>query len=240
MNGNLSDLSPIVVDIETAPLPNVRDFLEPPDLSDISAPSNYVKPEAISGYIEREKAKRLADYERDCTSKAALDFNLARIVALGVWTEPHGAYTAVCKTEQDERIALRLFWEQARQRQIVGYYIRNFDLPMLIQRSRYLDVKAPALDLGRYARNASVLDLFDVLTFNDMRADSLMPRTVHAFCKRFGIPVTDPIKGSEIPALVAAGEWDKVQSHCASDVALEVALGKQIGAIYSAEMAVAL
>lgn len=232
----LSDLSPIVVDIETAPLAHARDFLDPPDLEHITAPSNYTKSDTIAAYIDREREKRLADFERDCTSKAALDFNLARIVALGWWTETGGVEHRLCQTEVDESAALTHFWAVSRQRQIVGFCIRTFDLPMMIQRSRYLGVPYPTLELGRYARGQVVIDLFDVLTFGDLRAESIMSRSVHSFCRRFGLPITDTVKGKDIPALVANGAWDLVTQHVTSDVALECALARQVGVIQPAPM----
>ncbi len=114
-----TDASPLVLDLETAPLPNVRDYLEPPDLSDIKAPKNYVKAEAITEYVEREKANRLAEYAADCDSKAALDFNTARIVALGWWV--HESLVVTCRDEEEEAAALRSFWQAADNRLIVGF-----------------------------------------------------------------------------------------------------------------------
>ena len=58
-----------------------------------------------------------------------------------------------------------------------------------------------------------------------------MRQTLTAFCRRFGIPVTDEIAGKDIPAMVAAGEWDKVVSHVTSDVELTVALARRIGVV---------
>lgn len=226
-----TDVSPIVVDIETAPLPNVRDFLDPPSLDDIHAPSNYVKQDAIDGYIDREKAQRLADFEKDCTSKAALDFNCARIVAIGWWKEGCTSVRYQFDGDGGEADALAEFWEAAQHRSIVGFYLRNFDLPMMMQRSRYLDIPHPALDLGRYARGFGIVDLHDLLTFNDLRGENIMPRSAKSFARRFGIPVTDEIDGKDIPALVAAGEWEKVAAHVTSDVELEVALARRLGVI---------
>lgn len=230
MSTYATDVSPIVFDIETAPLPNVRDFLDPPDLDDIQAPSNYVKQDAIDGYIDRERAKRLADFEKDCTSKAALDFNCARIVALGMWASEKRSVRWM-STETQEASAIAEFWNAAQHRLIAGFCIRSFDLPMLMQRSRYLDIPCPTLDLGRYARGTGVLDLYDLLTFNDLRGENIMPRSAKCFARRFGIPTPDPIDGKDIPSLVAAGEWEKVASHCAADVDMEVALGKRLGVI---------
>ena len=71
-----------------------------------------------------------------------------------------------------------------------------------------------------------------MLTFGDGTYDQgAMRRTLHAFCWRFGLPVTDDISGKDIPALVAAGEWDKVLAHVISDVDLTVALARRLGVL---------
>jgi hypothetical protein len=224
------DMSPLVFDLESAPLLNVRDYVDPPDVSNIKAPGNYKKAEAIEAYIAEEKVERLAKFERDCVEKAALDFNTARIVALGVCV--NGASTArAVRDEQDEAEALEGFWAVARHRLLVGFRVREFDLPLMIQRSRYLGVAHLSPDLGRYARTSTVCDLFDVLTFNDLRAEALMKRSLKSFCRRFGIPVDDAVSGADVPALIAAGNWDAVQAHCVSDVALTVALAQRLGIV---------
>ena len=230
----LSDLSPIIVDCESAPLPNAREYIAPPDLDDIAAPKSYVKPKTIAEYIARERASRLADYEQDCTSKAALDWNVARIVALGWWYSRCGDDTPivrVCESERYEAVWLAEFWMEARHRTIVGFCIRTFDLPLLIQRSRYLNVPHPPLDLGRYARGSHIVDLHDLLTFNDAHSTHVMPRTVRNFARRFGIPVTDPITGEDVPRLIAEGNWKAVVDHCRSDVELELALARRLGVV---------
>jgi len=223
-----TDVSPIIVDVETAPLENARDYIDAPDLSDIQAPKNYVKAEAIADYVEREKAKRIADFDFDVTNKSALDFNMARIVAIGTWSEHFGLMAMMCASEAEEAAALDAFWRMAKRRLIVGFRVREFDLPMLMQRSLYLGVNFPQLDLGRYARGSGIVDIYDRLTFQDIRQEAVMRRSVHAFCRRFGIQVTDEISGKDIPALVAAGDWAAVESHVRSDVLLEVELARKL------------
>lgn len=226
-----TDVSPIVLDIETAPLENARDYLDPPDLTDIQAPSNYVKQEAIDGYIEKERASRLAKFERDCTDKAALDFNVSRIVAIGFWTESLKPTALLCKTREDEFAALDEVWGYARHRTMVGFRVREFDVPLMIQRSRYLGLAHPVPDLGRYSRSNSICDLYDLLTFNDLRAEAVMRRSLKSFARRFGIPVTDTVDGKSIPALAAAGAWDQVEAHVLSDIRLTVALAQRLGVV---------
>jgi hypothetical protein len=107
-----------------------------------------------------------------------------------------------------------------------------------VQRSRYLRVPHPILDFSKYSRKG-VTDLFIDLTFGDGTYDQgAMRRTLKAFCKRFGIACDDAINGSEIPALVAAGQWDQVATHAKADVELTVALAYRLGVIAEIPQAV--
>ena len=217
----LSDMSPLVVDIETCGLPYAADYLEP-----VQAAKNLKDPEKVKADIEQRTAERL--------DKIALDWNVGRIAALGVWTESGGLRASACYTEEHERAAIGQFWSEARHRTLVGFAIKQFDLRFLVQRSRYLAVPYPQLDFSKYSRKG-IEDLYLLLTFGDGTYDQgAMRRTLHAFCKRFGIPVNDSISGKDVPALVAAGEWDAVLAHVTSDVELTVALARRLGVLMPA------
>jgi hypothetical protein len=228
-----TDVSPIVLDIETAPLENARDYIDPPDLSDVQAPANYKDPIKIAEYIAEAKAKKQAEFDKGCTDKAALDFNVSRIVAIGIWMESIKPTALLCKTREDERAALDEVWGYAKHRTVVGFRVREFDVPLMIQRSRYLRLPHPLPDLGRYSRSNSITDLYDLLTFNDMRQEAVMRRSLKSFARRFGLPVEDAVDGKQIPALVAAGEWDQIEAHVLSDIRLTVALAKRLGVVRS-------
>lgn len=226
-NENSDALSPIVLDIETAGLPNAADFLDP-----VTAARNLKDPEKIKADIEQRTA------ERD--GKLALDWNVGRIVALGWWSAQHGISTHVCGNDDYERDALLSFWSIAKQRTIVGFNIKGFDLKFMIQRSRYLGVPYPDLDLGKYTRRG-IVDLFSELTFNDGTYDQgAMRRTLQAFCRRFGIPVEDQTTGKDIAALVAKNDWVGVTAHLRSDIILTVSLARRLGAIQAQPDAVAV
>jgi DNA polymerase elongation subunit (family B) len=217
-NSENAHISPIVVDIETWPLENAADYLEP-----VQAARNLRDPEKIKADIEQKTAER--------QDKLALDCNVGRIAAIGWWTEESGINADVCKCEGDEATMLAAFWLQSKRRDIIGFNIKGFDLRYLIQRSRYLGVKHPAIDMGKYSKRG-VTDLFLELTFYDGHYDQgAMRRTLKAFCKRFGIPVDDDISGKEIPALAAAGKWDEIEAHVRSDVALTVELARKLGLV---------
>lgn len=240
------DTSPIVFDLETAGLPNAADFLDPipdavPDESPIEQDKRLIDPVKIEADLakkrvaraqaNREAQEKVEQRRVERIQKAALDWNIGRIVALAWWTENGGTVVRLCQNEIDERAAIEDFWQECRHRSLVGFAIKGFDLRFLIQRSRLLSIAYPWLDLGKYSRKG-VIDLFLDLTFNDGTYDSgPMRRTLKAFCKRFGIPVTDDIDGSEIPALVDAGEWEKVKQHVESDLGLTLALAHRLGVV---------
>src|SRR5574338_757331 len=206
----------IVLDIETCGLPNAADYLEP-----VTPDARLKDPDKIAADI---KAKEAARAER-----LALDWNVGRIVAIGWWCENKPQPTIwTAKDEAEERKGLDLFW-QLTPRQIVGFYIRPFDLPFIIQRSRLLDVPHHRINLARYRREP-VCDLFDELTFDDVRSDGCMKRTLKAFCRRFGIDVPDDDgDGNQVAAWVQAGEWDRIGHHLRRDLERTKALAQRLG-----------
>lgn len=246
------DTSPIVFDTETCGLANAVDYLEPipdsvPDESPIEADKRLVDPVKIAADLAKKRSQRHEDNAEaqakienrrsERLEQAALDFNVARVVAIGWWVAGESV-TLTARTESEERAALLMFWGAARQRMLVGFRNREFDVPMLMQRSLYLDIDYPRLDIGRYARGTNIIDLYDRLTFNDMRTTFVMRRTLKSFCRRLGIPVPDDINGADIAALVAAEDWEAVKAHCAADVALTVALAERLGVVKVPEAAV--
>lgn len=223
---------PIVVDVETAPHPCAPDFLEPLDLTAITAAKNLKDPKLIEEDIRKRRAAAKAEHDGKL-GRAALDWNLSRIVALA-WSTDHEAVVVMpCANEDEEREALKAFWRDAEGREVLGFAARTFDAPTLIQRSRYLSVGHRSLNLARYGKG-SIIDLREILTFDDARYEALMPRSLKMFAKRFGLPVEDVVNGVDIPQLIADGKWDEVISHVTSDVLLTIALARRIG-VLSAE-----
>lgn len=213
-----TDTSPIVVDVETCGLDNAADYLEP-----VVPDARLKDPAKIEADIADKTATRL--------TKIGLDYNVGRIVALGWWCEPDGVQAYLCRDEDGERAAVERFWALSAHRTIVGFCCKSFDLRYLIQRSRLLGLTYPQLNLSKYS-NQGIEDLYLMLTFGDGPYDQgAMRRTLHAFCRRFGIPVTDQTTGKDIAALVATGDWAAVEAHVTADVILTLALARRLGVV---------
>lgn len=218
----------IIVDLETVPHECAGQFIPEPDYAAIEPSENLKDPAKIAADIAKRQAKAKEGYH-ESLSRAALDWNLSRIVALGYAVNDGDVHALACSHEDHEATALETFWDVSRRADdVIGFCARTFDLPTLIQRSRLLGVKHPPVNLARYGRGM-VTDLRDVLTFDDARYEALMPRSLKAFCKRFGIPVDDDVNGADIPALIAANDWAPVLAHVTSDVRLTRELAYRIG-----------
>jgi hypothetical protein len=204
----------VVIDIEATGIADAAEFLEP-----VAAPSNYRDPEKIAAYI--------AEANLAAVGKCALDPDLARIVAIGIVVPEAGTSVVLtAKDEEQERNLLAATWAALRGHVTVGYNVLGYDLPVLLRRSLYLGVPAPAIQIDKY-RHPTVIDLMQVLSFNG----AIKFRGLKFYTKRFGIPVSDTITGAEIPKLVEAGQWDQVIAHVTADVEATVALARKLGVI---------
>jgi hypothetical protein len=216
----------VIADLETIALPNAADYLDP-----VRAAANLRDPVKIEADITARSEAQLAE--------CALDWNVGRIATIGLLTErEREPRVLVCLTEDDERRALREFWSALditpestmTRRVVIGFCVRTFDLPFIIQRSRYLDVPRKRLSVDRY-RNDDVLDIFSILTFDDLRCTSAMRRTLRAFARRIGLDVPDDIAGGDVAEHWRAGDVESVVAHVRCDVLRTAALARWLDLI---------
>jgi predicted PolB exonuclease-like 3'-5' exonuclease len=215
----MSDM--IIFDLETFAIDDADQFIEPAE-----APSNYKKPEAIAAYIEEARVKAL--------ETCALDPDLCRIVALG-WMTPDATQPVVrlCQNTTEERDTLEQFWREAKGADLVSFRGLNFDMPILMRRSQYLNVPYLRLSLDKYRSNH--IDLFQELTWRG----AIKGHSLQFYMARFGIPYEDISSGKDIAALVKAGDWAGVKAHCAADVLGTKKLAQRLGLIEVTQPAVA-
>lgn len=210
MGYNNDGASKIVLDIETCASPDAAAFLDP-----VKAPANYKDPEKIKTYCAEEFDKRVAT--------AALEADLCEVVAIGFLFEHDPQGRALTRVSENEASLLDELWHAVDRRSIIGFNCLGFDLPVLIRRSQLLGVSYPDLNLDRY--RTPHVDLLERLTFNG----KLTYRSLAFYCRRFGIPCEDTVKGADIAQLVAAGDWGAVASHCRADVEKTAALARRLG-----------
>ena len=209
----------VYLDCESAPLPDAEAML--PEFHYNKGTNDPVK-----------RAEQIATKRANALAEAALDPDLCRIVALGSWWDDEPEPTLLlCHNEYQEAAALAEFWETYRTIRhehpytvLVGSNLLGFDLPVMVRRSLYLRVDVPHLERGKY-RHRDVIDLKNLLCDDDW----LAWRSLDYYVRRFGLDVPhDPIDGSQIPALVAAGDWASVRSHLHCDLLKVRALAQRI------------
>lgn len=213
-------MSPLIIDLECVGIDTASDFLEPPE-----APSNYKNPEAIAKFRAEATAKAV--------ERCALDPDLARIVALGYGEADGSDHVILCRDEAMEAATLEALAKQivnsaGVQRTIIGFNSYGYDMPVLMRRAQYLGVSFPVLSVDRY--RSSHIDLMQVLSFRG----AIKAHSLGFYAARFGFPMAADVQGSEIPALVKAGDWQAIEAHCRLDLAKTRFIAQKLRLIPSA------
>jgi len=210
--------STLIFDVEAVALDIASSYLEP-----ATAPSNYKDEAKIAAYIEQANREALA--------RAALDVDLARIVALGWQEDDEEPRVALIRDSSEEQAVLTWFWSRvapaAQPRPtLIGFNCLGYDLLLLLRRSLYLGVKTPRLHLGKY-RHDGIEDLMLALSFDG----ALKYRGLPFYCKRFGIEVPDEHTGADIATLFKDNNWEAIEAHCLADLAKTRQLAERLGVV---------
>lgn len=214
-------MSYLVLDLETLPIDNAADFVT---TDDISAPSNYKDPEKIAAYVEAERVKRI--------EAAALDLDLAQVVAVGLQVEGSGpqAWTSEADGERVLLSSLAEFLRLDVSMKVVTFNGFKYDLPLLMRRARYLGVDFPRLNLDRF--RSPHIDLYEELTLQG----KVKAHGLRWYARRHGwtdLLEADPLKdgGAEVGRAAAEGRWDDIAAHCRVDVQATFRLAVWLGII---------
>lgn len=220
---------PLVFDIET--VPTLAALAAPYPEAERQPPSTYKNPEAIAGWVERDRAAWLEARVKECS----LTPRLGRVVALGVraMDDPE-PFVQVAQTEDGEADLLRFFWEVVADSDgIAGFNSMAFDLPFLVTRSLIHGLTIP-VRVPDYLRRYAYAPHFDVrmaLTAWDVRASG----TLGDWCEAFGIPRPTG-SGADVWTQVQAGDWDAIVAHCAADVNATHALVHRVAPTYGVSL----
>jgi predicted PolB exonuclease-like 3'-5' exonuclease len=190
-------------DIETDKNELVNDHVP-----EFAPPRNYVDHIKIERYI-REKQAEFAD-------KAALDLDFSRITAIGLALgeeDPQAALVNVGGWE--EKDVLSWFWEMvAKAKQVCGYNIIGFDLPIIQRRSFVLGVTPTRRLFDLKPWDAFTLDLMRSF-YHQGYGPGVKYRGLKAVCAMFGIDNPLPeLDGSQ----VAGMDLDTLRRYVVNDV----------------------
>ena len=199
----------LYLDIETIPCED--EALKAEISAGISCPGNYKKPESIAEWEKNEKPKLI----EEAIKRTGLDGGFGRILCIGWAVDDSSVQVA---HEEEERLLLQLVldeWIEVLDRMptVVGHNIAGFDLRFLWQRCVVNGVFPQVL---MNAMNAKPWDK----TINDtmLMWHPQNKVSLTKLCKILGVTKEDPVDGSQVYALLKAGELDKVIAHCKSDV----------------------
>jgi hypothetical protein len=216
----MGDTLGYVIDVETAPIEDVDDYLS----NDAQPPANYKNPDAIAKWRAEDRAKERA--------MASLNLDLCRLVAVCYQAigQPLDVKGWIARNATEEQAMLCELWGMLRGQYgpatLYGHNILNFDVPVLLRRSLYLGVTPVQYDISKY-RHDRIVDTQQILSYNGM----LKYRSKDFYCKRLGISVPDTITGKDVGACIARGDYATPYDHCVADVRKEYLLAQAIGAI---------
>jgi predicted PolB exonuclease-like 3'-5' exonuclease len=143
----------VIIDIETIaqPIEAIR-----PLMPEFTAPANYKDPEKIAANLAEQKAKWIEG--------AALSAMTGRVAIIGlkeVWGNNECNIQAAHDLEGEKNL-IEYFWNLVGEGPLVGWNIKGFDLPFLIQRSwiHGLKVKEGVWN-GKWLSNDYSIDLME-------------------------------------------------------------------------------
>ena len=207
----------LILDIETLPHPRAGEWLDP-----VVADKRLKDPAKIDADLAEKTLER--------EDKLGLDPDTNVIAAIGYHVV--GGADPVClvmENEQEERqnlIMFRDFYNDINQRndvRTVTFYGFKFDLICLKRRAVYLEVpNFPQFSTDRFRSNH--IDVWWELSEHGQ----IPARSLKFYAKRFGIGTLDKVNGCEITQLVKAGNWDAVEAHCLSDIAITHVLANRL------------
>lgn len=195
-------------DVETSAAPDsVLETVKP----EFKAPGNYKDPAKI------ETAK--AEAEAAWRERAALDAKTAVVLSVGLLDEHPKLFTG------PEPFLLTSFWDAWNEGpKFVGFCIKSFDLPMLVQRSWITGVPVPTdLMEGRYW-NRRIMDLQEIWTCYGRGTEG---QSLDSICKALGLGGKNG-NGKDFAKLFATDQKEAL-AYLQRDLELTAALGKRLG-----------
>jgi len=198
----------LTIDIETIPDQNL-----PEDLKQVFDKGRLVDPEKIKAAEEQ--------FNTDLVKKLSVNPMTLQIVSLQMMDD-----SGFCKSSNDEREMLELFWQEAAFTDLfIGHNILGFDLPAIMLRSIIHGIEpCKKISLKKYSTKP-VFDTMHVLGnwSNYISLDNA--------CKRFGIEGKTG-DGSQVYEKWNADEYEWIHEYCRADVVKTKQIYNKMKAFY--------
>jgi hypothetical protein len=132
-----------------------------------------------------------------------------------------GGATRLGAPLSDESALLNAFWRIGRNKQLLSYNGKRFDLPVLLYRSLpypidcgwYLEEKRPAYEQYRHPQSVRQLDVFEQLS------GGLSPGRLGDLLQTVGLPGKQGTMGKDVEDLWAQQALETIGDYCLSDAA---------------------
>ncbi len=104
-------------------------------------------------------------------------------------------------------------WGRVRDRTLVTFHGRGFDVPVLELRSLKLGLSAPGFAGGQQAGLAAHHDLFDLLS-----SGGAAPSSLDLYAKLVGLPGKEDVAGKDVAGLYGRRDLARIAGYCMTDV----------------------
>ena len=209
----------VVLDIETTAT-DAALALEPDESWLTAGIRDNFKPETVEKY----RADNLAKWPAELARRASLDWRLGRIVAVGIRLYDAEQF-CICDA-MEETALLEAAWGILApiKGPLVGFNIRNFDLPWLLGRTAANSLKAQrSWDARRYG-GGNVIDWMDILSNYGSFSGSGWSLSRYAEWFQLGEPYG---AGADVAGWWANQQYEEIQKHCMADLEITYAMHQQ-------------
>lgn len=228
----------VIFDIETQAKPFDELKAQMPAFDPANVKHGNTKdPALIAAKTEQARAKHESNYLAD----AALCPTTGRLAAIGMVITQGGNTVAMLAlddgTPEWEVVALELFWQHyittwnSHRTLWIGHNILDFDLPLLVNRSRILGITLPATVFNLKGNKVYFSDKFidtRTLWLMGRKATDVVSNLDHV-SKAFGLPGKNG-NGAEFGQMLKDNP-KQAEAYLLSDLTLTAAVAEKLGAI---------
>jgi len=205
-------MSKIIIDIETIPNQTLKDELKPKFNESTVKLGNLKDPAKVAAKIDQAKK----EFESGLTKKMSLESNYCQIISLGYIVldlDNNVIGKGVLFDPDSDKQILEDFRPLAVGKQIIGWNVKGFDIPIIWKRNLFVNNFA-IWDNYRNVinpyRDDNCMDLMHVFNNNGMGKMSVCADLL-------GIESKTGMDGSMIYDAYKAGEYDKIKEYNMQD-----------------------